>query len=193
MPINLHKGQKVSFSKGNPGLKKLRVGLGWDTNQYDGGYDFDLDAAAFLLGSDGKCPSTDEFIFYGNLKHTSESVEHVGDNRTGEGEGDDEVIMIDLSKIPENIQRIAFTVTIYEADERRQNFGQVSNSYIRVVDDVTGTELIRYDLGEDFSIETAIVVGEIYKHNGEWKFNAIGSGYQGGLAALCASYGIDAE
>ena len=101
--------------------------------------------------------------------------------------------MIDLSKIPENIQRIAFTVTIYEADERRQNFGQVSNSYIRVVDDVTGTELIRYDLGEDFSIETAIVVGEIYKHNGEWKFNAIGSGYQGGLAALCASYGIDAE
>ncbi|MDO4453616.1 MAG: TerD family protein [Eubacteriales bacterium] len=193
MPINLQKGQKVSLSKGNPGLKKLMVGLGWDTNQYDGGYDFDLDAAAFLLGSDGKCPSTDEFIFYGNLKHPSESVEHIGDNRTGAGEGDDEIIMIDLSKIPENIQRIAFTVTIYEADERRQNFGQVSNSYIRVVDDVTGAELIRYDLGEDFSIETAIVVGEIYKHNGEWKFNAIGSGYQGGLAALCASYGIDAE
>lgn len=193
MPINLQKGQKVSLSKGNPGLKKLMVGLGWDTNQYDGGYDFDLDAAAFLLGSDGKCPTPNEFIFYGNLKHDSQSVEHVGDNRTGEGEGDDEVILIDLSKIPENIQRIAFTVTIYEAEERRQNFGQVSNSYIRVVDDVTGTELIRYDLGEDFSIETAIVVGEIYKHNGEWKFNAIGSGYQGGLAALCTGYGVETE
>ena len=193
MAINLQKGQKVSLSKGNPGLKKLMVGLGWDVNQYDGGYDFDLDAAAFLLGEDGKCPTTDEFIFYGNLKHPSGAVEHMGDNLTGEGEGDDEVIMVDLSKIPESIKRIAFTVTIYEADLRRQNFGQVSNSYIRVVDNVTEKEIIHYDLGEDFSIETAVVVGEIYKHNGEWKFNAIGSGYQGGLAALCASYGIDAE
>ena len=169
------------------------VGLGWDANVFDSGADFDLDASAFLLGENGKCPTEREFIFYGNLEHASESVKHMGDNLTGEGEGDDEQIQIDLTKIPANISKVAFTVTIYEADQRGQNFGQVSNSFIRIVDESTGTELIRYDLGEDFSIETAVVVGELYRHNGEWKFNAIGSGFQGGLAALCGHYGIDAE
>ena len=193
MPINLSKVQKVSLTKGNPGLKSIMVGLGWDVNAFDTGADFDLDASVFLCGANGKCPTEKEFIFYGNLKHPSESVEHMGDNLTGGGEGDDEQIMIDLTKVPANIEKIAFTVTIYEADARRQNFGQVSNAFIRIVDQSNGQELIRYDLGEDFSIETAVVVGELYKHNGEWKFNAIGSGFQGGLAALCGHYGIDAE
>lgn len=191
MPINLTKGQKVDLTKGNPGLKKLMVGLGWDVNAFDSGADFDLDASAFMLGDNGRCPTEKEFIFYGNLVHESESVKHMGDNLTGEGEGDDEQIFVDLSKIPANISRIAFTVTIYESEERRQNFGQVSNSFIRIVDEDSGQELIHYDLGEDFSIETAVVVGEIYKHNGAWKFNAIGSGFQGGLAALCGHYGIE--
>ena len=192
MPINLSKGQKVDLTKGNPGLKNIMVGLGWDVNAFDGGSDFDLDAAAFMAGADGKCPTEKEFIFYGNLSHESGAVNHMGDNLTGEGEGDDEQIQIDLSKIPANIEKVAFTVTIYDADKRRQNFGQVSNAFIRIVDEATNTELIRYDLGEDFSIETAVVVGELYRHNGEWKFNAIGSGFQGGLAALCGHYGIDA-
>ena len=182
MPINLSKGQKVDLTKGNPGLKSIMVGLGWDVNAFD-----------FLLGADGKCPTDKEFVFYGNLKHQSESVNHMGDNLTGAGEGDDEQIQVDLSKVPANIEKIAFTVTIYDAESRHQNFGQVSNAFIRLVDESTGQELIRYDLGEDFSIETAVVVGELYRHSGEWKFNAIGSGYQGGLAALCNMYGIDAD
>ena len=193
MPINLSKGQKVSLTKENPGLKKIMVGLGWDVNAFDSGADFDLDASAFLTGANGKCPTDQEFIFYGNLEHQSGAVAHMGDNRTGAGEGDDEQIEVDLSLVPANIERIAFTVTIYDADKRRQNFGQVSNSYCRIVDEATGEEIVHFDLGEDFSIETALVVGELYKHNGEWKFNAIGSGFQGGLAALCAQYGIDAE
>lgn len=192
MPINLTKGQKVDLTKGSPGLKNVMVGLGWDVNAFDSGSDFDLDAAAFLLGENGKCPTEKEFIFYGNLEHSSEAVKHMGDNLTGEGDGDDEQIMIDLGKIPANIAKIAFTVTIYDPETRRQNFGQVSNAYIRIVDEASGTELIRYDLGEDFSIETAVVVGEMYRHGGEWKFNAIGSGFQGGLAALCGHFGIDA-
>lgn len=193
MSISLTKGQKVDLTKGNPGLKSVMVGLGWDVNQFDSGADFDLDASAFLVGENGKCPTEKEFIFYGNLEHASESVKHMGDNLTGEGEGDDEQIMVDLTKIPANISKVAFTVTIYDSETRRQNFGQVSNAYIRILDEATGTELIRYDLGEDFSIETAVVVGEMYKNNGEWKFNAIGSGFQGGLAALCGHYGIDAS
>lgn len=193
MAINLTKGQKVDLTKGNPGLKKLMVGLGWDVNAFDSGADFDLDAAAFMLGDNGRCPTEKEFIFYGNLTHPSESIKHMGDNLTGEGEGDDEQIFVDLTKIPANVSKVAFTVTIYEAESRGQNFGQVSNSFIRIVDESTGQELIHYDLGEDFSIETAVVVGELYKHNGEWKFNAIGSGYQGGLAALCANFGVDIE
>lgn len=191
MPINLSKGQKVDLTKKNPGLKNIMVGLDWDVNAFDSGADFDLDAAAFMLGSNGKCPTEKEFIFYGNLEHASGAVKHMGDNLTGEGEGDDEQIEVTLPDIPSNVERIAFTVTIYDSDVRRQNFGQVSNSFIRIVDMATDTELIRYDLGEDFSIETAVVVGELYRHNGEWKFNAIGSGFQGGLAALCGHYGID--
>ena len=193
MPINLTKGQKVNLSKDNPGLKNIMVGLGWDVNAFDSGADFDLDASAFLAGANGKCPMDKDFIFYGNLEHESGAVKHMGDNLTGEGDGDDEQIEVDLSLVPGNIEKIAFTVTIYEAEARRQNFGQVSNAYIHIMDTATNTELLRFDLGEDFSIETAVVVGELYKHNGEWKFNAIGSGFQGGLAALCAQYGIDAE
>ena len=192
MSINLTKGQKVDLTKGNPGLKNIMVGLGWDVNVFDSGAAFDLDAAVLMLGSNGKCPTDNEFVFYGNLKHSSGSVEHMGDNLTGEGEGDDEQIKINLADVPANIEKIAFTVTIYDADNRRQNFGQVSNAFIRIVNNDTNEELIKYDLGEDFSIETAVVVGELYKHNGEWKFNAIGSGFQGGLAALCGYYGIDA-
>ena len=191
MPVSLQKGQKVDLTKGNPGLKKIMVGLGWDVNQYDNGADFDLDASAVLLGENGKVAADTDFVFYGNLSHNSESVVHQGDNLTGEGEGDDEQILVDLSKVPAGVSKIAFTVTIYEAEERRQNFGQVSNAFIRIVDDVTGSEVIRYDLGEDFSIETAVVVGELYRHNGEWKFNAIGSGFNGGLAALCRQYGVN--
>ena len=191
MPINLSKGQKVDLTKKNPGLKSIMVGLGWDVNAFDSGADFDLDAAAFMLGANGRCPTEKEFIFYGNLEHTSGAVKHMGDNLTGEGEGDDEQIEVDLTAIPSNVERIAFTVTIYDAEPRRQNFGQVSNSFIRIVDTSNNSELIRYELGEDFSIETAVVVGEIYRHNGEWKFNAIGSGFQGGLAALCGHYGIE--
>ena len=190
MPINLSKGQKISLTKGNPSLKKIMVGLGWDVNEFDSGYDFDLDASAFLCGANGKCTCDQDFIFYGNLEHPSGAVVHQGDNLTGAGEGDDEQIMVDLSLVPANIEKIAFTVTIYEAERRRQNFGQVSNSFIRIVNMDNDQEIIHFDLGEDFSIETAMVVGELYKYNGEWKFNAIGSGYQGGLAALCASYGI---
>ena len=193
MAINLTKGQKIDLTKGNPSLKNIMVGLGWDVNEFDGGADFYLDASAFALGANAKCPTDQDFVFYGNLKHPSGAIEHMGDNLTGEGDGDDEQILVDLSMIPANIEKIAFTVTIYDADRRRQNFGQVSNSYIRIVDESTGTEIIHYDLGEDFSIETAIVVGELYKYNGNWKFNAIGSGFRGGLAALCAHYGIDAE
>ena len=193
MPINLSKGQKVDLTKGNPGLTKIMVGLGWDVNAFDSGSAFDLDAAAFLLGANGKCPTERDFIFYGNLKHSTGAVEHMGDNLTGEGDGDDEQIKVDLSRLPDNVTRVAFTVTIYEAEERRQNFGQVNNAFIRIYDETNGQELLRYDLGEDFSIETAAVFGELYKNNGEWKFNAIGSGYQGGLAALCANYGVEVE
>ena len=191
MAVSLAKGQKVSLTKGNPGLKKIMIGLGWDTNKYDGGADFDLDAAAFLLNSNGKVNNDADFVFYGNLKHASGAVEHMGDNLTGEGEGDDEQIKVDLSLVPSNIDKIDFTVTIYDAEARGQNFGQVSNAYIHIVDETNGKELIKFDLGEDFSIETAVVVGEIYRHNGEWKFNAIGSGYKGGLRALCLEYGVN--
>jgi len=191
MAVNLTKGQKVDLTKGNPGLSKLVVGLGWDTNRYDGGFDFDLDAAAFLLGGNGKVTGDGDFVFYGNLKHASGSVEHMGDNLTGEGDGDDEQIKVNLSAVPAGIEKIDFTVTIYDSDVRKQNFGQVSNAYIRIFDETTNTELIHYDLGEDFSIETAVVVGEIYRNNGEWKFNAIGSGFQGGLKALCQNYGVN--
>ena len=191
MAVSLKKGQKVDLTKTNPGLKEVLVGLGWDINRYDGGKDFDLDASAFLLGANGKVASDDDFVFYGNLKHKSGGVEHLGDNLTGAGEGDDEQIKIFLDKVPADVQKIDFTVTIYEADERKQSFGQVENAFIRVVNAATNEELIRYDLGEDFSIETAVVVGELYRHGGEWKFNAIGSGFEGGLKALGQNFGVN--
>ncbi|MDE5699243.1 MAG: TerD family protein [Lachnospiraceae bacterium] len=193
MPVSLQKGQKVSLTKDNPGLKKVVVGLGWDVNAFDTGGDFDLDAAAFLLNDTGKVGSSSDFVFYGNLSHPSGSVMHQGDNLTGVGDGDDEQIKIDLSKVPDNITKIAFTVTIYEPEQRRQNFGQVNNAFIRIYNEENGEEMLRYDLGEDFSIETAAVFGELYKNGSEWKFNAIGSGFQGGLAALCANFGVDVE
>lgn len=193
MPVSLQKGQKVSLTKDNPGLKNVVVGLGWDVNAFDTGGDFDLDAAAFLLGDSGKVADSDDFVFYRNLTHSSGSVVHQGDNLTGIGDGDDEQIKVDLSKVPDSVTKIAFTVTIYEAEQRRQNFGQVNNAFIRIYNEETGEEMIRYDLGEDFSIETAAVFGELYKNGGEWKFNAIGNGFQGGLAALCANFGVEVE
>ncbi len=191
MAVSLSKGQKVDLTKGNAGLNKIIIGLGWDTNKYDGGADFDLDAAAFLLGGNGKVTNDKDFIFYGNLKHSSGSIEHLGDNLTGEGDGDDEQIKVNLAAIPANIEKVDFTVTIYDAESRKQNFGQVSNAYIHIFDETNNAELIRFDLGEDFSVETAVVVGELYRHNGEWKFNAIGSGFGGGLKALCLNFGVN--
>lgn len=193
MGISLAKGQKISLSKTNPGLNKVVVGIGWDVNMYDTGGDFDLDASAFLLGANGKATSQNDFIFYGQKNHPSGAVEHLGDNLTGAGEGDDEQIKVNLSLVPADIEKIAFSVTIYEADARGQNFGMVSNSFIRIYNEETGEEILRYDLGEDFSIETAAIFGELYKNNGEWKFNAIGSGFQGGLAAICNNYGINVD
>lgn len=191
MAVSLQKGQKVDLTKGNPNLKKVMVGLGWDTNKYDGGKDFDLDAAAFLLGENGKVSNDSDFIFYNNLKGAQGSVTHMGDNLTGEGEGDDEQVKVELDKVPANIHKIDFTVTIHDAEQRGQNFGMVSNAFIRIVNEETSQELLRYDLGEDFSVETAIVVGELYRHSGEWKFNAIGSGFKGGLEALCRNFGVN--
>lgn len=191
MAINLVKGQKIDLTKGNPSLKKIIIGLGWDTNKYAGGYDFDLDASVFLVGENGKTNHDEDFIFYNNLEGRNKAVIHTGDNRTGVGDGDDEQIIAEFAKMPADVDKIAVTVTIHEAVERGQNFGQVSNAYVRVLNEETNEEVLRYDLGEDFSIETAIVVCEIYRHGGEWKFNAIGSGFQGGLAALCRNYGLD--
>ncbi|MBQ3346780.1 MAG: TerD family protein [Synergistaceae bacterium] len=189
--ISLFKGQKVDLTKNNPGLSRILVGLGWDVKKYDGGYDFDLDAAAFVLGVNGKVLSDADFVFYNNLKHSSGAVQHMGDNLTGAGDGDDEQIKVDLSKLPGNADKVAFTVTIYDAEARKQNFGQVSNAFIHILDETNGKELIRYDLGEDFSVETAVVVGELYRQAGEWKFNAIGSGFRGGLKALCQNFGVN--
>lgn len=193
MGVNLAKGQRVNLDKN---MTMALIGLGWDTKKYDGGADFDLDASAFMLGVNGKVRKDEDFIFYGNLESSDGSVRHMGDNLTGEGDGDDEVILIDFTKIPPDIQKIAITVTIYDAPVRNQNFGQVSNAYVRVArianeSDTTGTEVLKFDLAEEFSIETALVVCEIYRHNGEWKFNAVGSGYQGGLEALCKSFGVN--
>ena len=190
MPINLSQGQKVDLTKGNPGLDSILAGLGWDTNRYDGGHDFDLDVSIFMTNEQGKVDTDTNFVFYNNPKDAAGSVVYSGDNRTGEGEGDDETVNITLSKVPADVAKISFTVTIHEAQARGQNFGQVSNAYIRIVDTAKNEELLRYDLGEDYSIETAIVVAELYRHGGEWKFAAIGSGFQGGLEALCRNFGL---
>lgn len=190
MSISLSKGQRIDLTKTNPGLTKVVIGLGWDTNKYNGGHDFDLDASAFLTDANGRVLNDSDFIFYNNLKSSNGAVEHTGDNRTGEGEGDDEQIIVDFSLMPSHVEKIGITVTIHDADARRQNFGQVSNAFVRVINAETNQEVLRYDLGEDFSIETAIVVCELYKHGVDWKFNAIGSGFSGGLADLCRNYGL---
>lgn len=190
MALTLQKGGNLSLSKTDPSLTKILVGLGWDPRATDG-TEFDLDASAFLLGANGKVRSDADFIFYNQLKSADGSVEHTGDNRTGAGDGDDEVLKIDLSRVPADIDKIAFTVTIHDADTRKQNFGQVGGSFIRVVNEVTGAEIVRYDLAEDASTETAMIFAELYRNNGEWKFRAVGSGYAGGLKALANSYGMN--
>lgn len=200
MAISLKKGGKISLAKvaeenGVAALDNIRIGLGWDTNQYSGGGDFDLDASVFVCGADGKALQSndgkDGFVFYGNTDVPG--VHHTGDNKTGAGEGDDEVIEVTLSQLMPEVEKIATTVTIYEADKRKQNFGMVSNAYIRLVDVNSGAELLRYDLGEDYSVETGLVVAELYKRDGEWRFSAIGMGYENGLLGLCKQYGVDAE
>ncbi|AFZ37709.1 stress protein [Stanieria cyanosphaera PCC 7437] len=190
MAISLQKGQRVSLEKVAPGLEAVLVGLGWDINRTDSGVDFDLDTSVFLLGSNEKILTENHFIFYNNPKSPEQppSVEYMGDNRTGQGEGDDEVILVNLTKIPNEVEKLVFTVTIYEADQRRQNFGQVHNAFVRLVDVKTKQEVLRYDLAEDYSIETALIMAELYRKDGTWRMSAVGAGYQGGLEALLNRY-----
>jgi len=190
MAISLSKGGRISLTKEAPSLKKAHVGLGWDERATDGA-DFDLDASAFMLDQNGKVRSDADFIFYNQLRSSCGSVEHTGDNLTGGGAGDDEVLMVTLDQVPPEVHKIAFTVTIHEADQRRQNFGQVQNAFIRLVNADTDEEVARYDLTEDASVETAMIFGEIYRHNGEWRFAAVGQGYSGGLAAMCRQFGVN--
>lgn len=190
MTIVLSKGQRIDLTKTNPGLTSAVIGLGWDTNKYSGGEDFDLDASAFLANGEGKVQNDLDFVFYNNLISQDGGVEHTGDNRTGEGDGDDEQIVINFTKLSDHIERIGITVTIHDSEARHQNFGQVSNAFVRVINPDNDQEILRFDLGEDFSVETAVVVCELYKHQKEWKFNAIGSGFSGGLAELCHNYGL---
>jgi tellurium resistance protein TerD len=193
MSINLVKGQKISLDKAAGasndagGLVAIGVGLGWDTNESVGS-DFDLDASAFCLGSNGKLPGGDHFIFYNNLALPNGAVTHTGDNLTGEGEGDDETIMVDMSKDGGAIEEIVFVVTIHDAEGRRQNFGQVRNAFIRIYNAATNEEILKYELDEDFSVETALSFGRLYKRNGEWKFEASGSGSSGGLQSYVDKY-----
>ena len=189
MALSLTKGGNLSLTKEAPGMTKVLVGLGWDARSTDG-TEFDLDASAFLLKADGKVRADSDFIFYNQLKSVDGSVEHTGDNRTGEGDGDDEAIKVDLSKIPADIHKIAFTVTIHEAEARRQSFGQVRNAFIRIVNQDTNVEVGRYDLAEDASTETAVIFGELYRHGAEWKFRAVGQGFNGGLKPLAESFGL---
>lgn len=195
MAVNLSKGQRVSIDNS---MKMALVGLGWDPNKYDGGYDFDLDASAFICGANAKVQSDEDFIFYNNPDWKNHTIWSSGDDTSGGNseEGDDEQIFIDFSKLPSWVEKIAITVTIHDAVNRRQNFGQVSNAYVRVAKvqnefDTVGETVIQFDLEEEFSIETALVVCEIYRKNGEWKFNAVAAGYQGGLEALCRNYGVN--
>ncbi|WP_339430715.1 MULTISPECIES: TerD family protein [unclassified Pseudomonas] len=190
MALTLQKGANLSLTKTDPSLSKILVGLGWDPRATDGA-EFDLDASALLLGANGKVRSEADFIFYNQLKSLDGSVEHTGDNRTGAGDGDDEVIKVDLSRVPADVDKVVFVVTIHDAEARKQSFGQVGGSFIRVVNDVTSAEVVRYDLAEDASTETAMVFAELYRHNGEWKFRAVGQGYAGGLRALANSYGMN--
>ncbi len=189
MALSLSKGGNLSLSKEAPGMTKVLVGLGWDARSTDG-QDFDLEASAFLLMADGKVRADGDFILYNQLKSVDGSVEHTGDNRTGEGDGDDEAIKVDLSKVPADIDRIAFTVTIHEAETRKQNFGQVRGAFIRIVNQDNNSEVARYDLAEDASTETAMIFAELYRNGSEWKFRAVGQGFNGGLKPLAESYGL---
>lgn len=190
MAVSLTKGANINLSKESPGLRTVRIGLGWDTRVTDG-TDFDLDASAFVLGENGRVRNDQDFIYFNNLSGAGGAVVHQGDNLTGEGEGDDEVVVVSLSQLPQDVARVTFSVTIYEADQRRQNFGMVSNAFIRVVNADGGTEIARYDLSEDASTETAMIFGELYRHSGEWKFKAIGQGFAGGLGPLARSLGVN--
>ena len=190
MAISLNKGGNLSLSKTDPSLNQVLIGLGWDARATDGA-DFDLDASAFLLAANDKVRGETDFIFYNQTRSPEGSVEHTGDNRTGEGDGDDEAVKINLAKVPADVQKIAITVTIHDAENRGQNFGQVQNAFIRVVNDQTNVEIVRFDLNEDYSTETAMIFVELYRHNGEWKFRAVGQGYNGGLRAMCGQYGIN--
>ncbi len=190
MAVSLKKGGNVSLSKEAPGLSAITVGLGWDPRATDG-KEFDLDASAFTLKADGKVRADGDFIFYNNKTSSDGSVVHNGDNRTGEGTGDDETIDIDLNKVPADIDKVAIAVTIDEADTRGQSFGQVGGAFIRVINKDNGSEIARYDLSEDYSTETAVIFGEIYRNAGEWKFRAVGQGYAGGLAPLARNFGVN--
>ena len=190
MAISLQKGGNISLSKEAPSMTKMVLGLGWDVRATDGSA-FDLDASAFLLNASGKVRSDADFIFYNQAKSADGSVEHTGDNRTGEGDGDDEAIVVDLTRVPADVEKVAVAVTIHDAEARNQNFGQVSSAYIRCVNESNNTEVARYDLSEDASVETAMIFGEIYRHNGEWKFKAIGQGFKGGLGPLAQNFGVN--
>ncbi|MFI8125193.1 TerD family protein [Acinetobacter sp. ABJ-A23_2] len=189
MAISLNKGGNLSLSKADPNLVRVLIGLGWDERATDGAA-FDLDASAFLLTANGKVRGDHDFIFYNQLKSQDGAVEHTGDNRSGQGDGDDETLLVNLAKVAPEVEKIAITVTIHDAQARGQNFGQIANAFIRVVNQDTNVEVVRFDLAEDYSTETAMVFGEVYRHNGEWKFKAVGQGYSGGLAAMCQQYGI---
>lgn len=190
MGLSLSKGGNLSLSKVAPSLTNVLVGLGWDARETDG-QDFDLDASCFMLTASGKVRGDQDFIFYNQVQSTCGSVEHTGDNLTGSGDGDDESIKVFLNKIPEDIQRLSFSVTIHEAEIRKQSFGMVGNAYIRIVNADNNEEIARYDLSEDASTETAMIFGEIYRHNGEWKFKAVGQGYAGGLGPLARNFGVN--
>lgn len=190
MSVSLSKGGNVSLSKEAPGLSNILIGLGWDVRSTDGAA-FDLDASCFLLSAEGKVRSDGDFIFYNNLKSSDGSVEHTGDNLTGEGDGDDEAVKVDLSRVPAEVAKIAVAVTIHDADARRQNFGSVSNAFVRIVDSSNGTEITRYDLTEDSSTETAMIFGEVYRHGAEWKFRAVGQGFAGGLGPMARNFGVN--
>lgn len=189
MALSLQKGGNLSLTKTDPSLSRIIVGLGWDPRATDG-TEFDLDASAFLLNATGKCRGEADFIFYNQLKSTDGSVEHAGDNRTGAGDGDDEVIKVDLSRVPADVDKVAFAVTIHDAEARKQNFGQVGGAFIRIVNEVSGAEVVRYDLAEDASTETAMIFAELYRNGAEWKFRAVGQGYAGGLKAVATGYGL---
>lgn len=187
--LNLTKGEKLNLTKTAPGLTEVMVGLGWDVNAGTGA-DFDLDAQVVLLGENGKARSQADLIFFNNLRSSCGSVVHQGDNRTGAGDGDDEKIVVTLAQVPQDVQKMAFLVNIHEAVSRRQNFGQVSNAYIRLVDNLTGAEIARFDLTEDYSTSISVIMGELYRHNGEWRFNASGQGRTEDLEGLCRLYGV---